>query len=215
MPTSTWERLAPERRAAILRAAEVEFTTNGFSKGSLNAIARNAGVAKGSLFQYFEDKTDLITYLAELASLRIRASLEKVILVQPWVEDFWGSVERIIEAWVDHYATNPADFAVTATVMLEHDPDVQVAAWDKVTPQYLEVLIPLIDAGIELGDIDPDLDKEALTSLLFMLLPMLGLATRIKGVDPYLGLATGDEGQRHEAARRLVRVLSAAIRRER
>jgi aconitase A len=59
------------------------------------------------------------------------------------------------------------------------------------------------------------LDKEALTSLLIMLLPMLGVATRIKGVDPFLGLAAGDENRRHEAARRLVRVLSAAIRQER
>ena len=50
MPTVTWARLDPTRRAAVIEAAEAEFGTHGFSRGSLNVIARRAGVAKGSLF---------------------------------------------------------------------------------------------------------------------------------------------------------------------
>ena len=59
MPTPTWQRLDESRRQAITDAAEAEFAANGFSGGSLNVIARDAGVAKGSLFQYFTDKADL------------------------------------------------------------------------------------------------------------------------------------------------------------
>ena len=59
MPTVTWARVDPSRRAAVIEAAEAEFGAHGFSQGSLNVIARRAGVAKGSLFQYFADKRDL------------------------------------------------------------------------------------------------------------------------------------------------------------
>lgn len=52
MPTVTWARVDPARRAAVVEAAEAEFGAHGFSRGSLNVIARRAGVAKGSLFQY-------------------------------------------------------------------------------------------------------------------------------------------------------------------
>ena len=55
MPTVTWARVDPARRAAVVEAAEAEFGAHGFSGGSLNVIARRAGVAKGSLFQYFAD----------------------------------------------------------------------------------------------------------------------------------------------------------------
>jgi hypothetical protein len=51
MPTVTWARVDPARRAAVIEAAEAEFGLHGFSNGSLNVIARRAGVAKGSLFQ--------------------------------------------------------------------------------------------------------------------------------------------------------------------
>ncbi len=60
MPTVTWARVDATRRAAVIEAAEAEFGAHGFSGGSLNVIARRAGVAKGSLFQYFADKRDLV-----------------------------------------------------------------------------------------------------------------------------------------------------------
>ena len=94
MPTPTWQRLDESRRQAITDAAEAEFAANGFSGGSLNVIARDAGVAKGSLFQYFTDKADFYVYLSELASNRIRSYMEVLISEQDWTGDFWGSFEN-------------------------------------------------------------------------------------------------------------------------
>ena len=91
LPTDTWYRLPQARRDAVLAAAEAEFAANGFSRGSLNVIAREAGVAKGSLFQYFTDKADFYVYLSELASNRIRSYMEVLISEQDWTGDFWGS----------------------------------------------------------------------------------------------------------------------------
>ena len=51
MPTVTWARVDPARRAAVVAAAEAEFGAHGFSGGSLNVIARRAGVGKAELHQ--------------------------------------------------------------------------------------------------------------------------------------------------------------------
>ena len=124
MPTPTWERLPAARRDAVVAAAEAEFGAHGFSRGSLNVIAREAGVSKGSLFQYFADKEDLCAYLADVVSLRIRAQLEPHLPKLPWPTDFFGALrglgrgrvvdgQRAVDRLIDAFRTG---FAAASTI---------------------------------------------------------------------------------------------------
>ena len=45
-----------------MRAAIGEFQARGYEGAKIEDIAQNAGVAKGSIYQYFEDKKDLFLY---------------------------------------------------------------------------------------------------------------------------------------------------------
>lgn len=54
------ERLA-RRRAEILSAAAAVFDANGYAAATMDAVAARAGVAKGSLYNYFPSKYDLFT----------------------------------------------------------------------------------------------------------------------------------------------------------
>ncbi|HEY0331640.1 MAG TPA: TetR/AcrR family transcriptional regulator [Rhodopseudomonas sp.] len=47
------------RRQAILDAAFVQFTNEGFAATRLDAVAEAAGVAKGTIYLFFKDKEDL------------------------------------------------------------------------------------------------------------------------------------------------------------
>lgn len=47
------------RRQAILDAAFVQFTSEGFAATRLDAVAEAAGVAKGTIYLFFKDKEDL------------------------------------------------------------------------------------------------------------------------------------------------------------
>lgn len=79
MPTVTWARVDPARRAAIIEAAEAEFGAHGFSRGSLNVIARRAAVAKGGLFRYFADQRDLYAFVTDIAGQRVHSYMEELI----------------------------------------------------------------------------------------------------------------------------------------
>lgn len=59
MPKRTFHNLPPEKQEKIMRASISEFVKNGFEKGNVGEIAKNACVAKGSMYQYFEDKKEL------------------------------------------------------------------------------------------------------------------------------------------------------------
>src|SRR5437899_591100 len=52
-------------RQAILRAALALFAEKGFYRTTTKAISRKAGIAEGTLFNYFEAKEDLALYFFE------------------------------------------------------------------------------------------------------------------------------------------------------
>ena len=58
----TFFNLNVEKQEKVMRAAISEFLKYGFEKSNIGNIAKNAGVAKGSIYQYFEDKKDLFMF---------------------------------------------------------------------------------------------------------------------------------------------------------
>ena len=56
-------RLPEDKRWRILDAAIREFAEEGYEKASTNAIAKEAGIAKGLLFHHFGSKKDLFLWV--------------------------------------------------------------------------------------------------------------------------------------------------------
>jgi AcrR family transcriptional regulator len=63
MPKQTFLNLPAEKRENIVGAAIDEFAQYGFENASINRIVAHSGIAKGSFYQYFEDKRDVFKYL--------------------------------------------------------------------------------------------------------------------------------------------------------
>ena len=68
MSTETFLRLPEEKRNRILDAAWEEFTRVRYTEVSINQIISKARIPRGSFYQYFRDKEDLLGYL--LSSIR-------------------------------------------------------------------------------------------------------------------------------------------------
>ncbi|GIN12662.1 TetR family transcriptional regulator [Shouchella clausii] len=62
-----FESLEKEKQVRILDAAFHEFAENGYESASTNRIVKAAGIAKGTLFNYFENKQSLYHYLINYA----------------------------------------------------------------------------------------------------------------------------------------------------
>lgn len=65
MPTATFFRLPEEKRKRLIDACWSELTRVRFTDVSINRIITQARIPRGSFYQYFSDKEDLIRYLLE------------------------------------------------------------------------------------------------------------------------------------------------------
>jgi AcrR family transcriptional regulator len=214
MPTEVWRNLRPERRARVFDASMAEFGARGFSAGSLNVIAREAGVAKGSLFQYFDDKLDLFATVCAEVTSRIRGHMEnrmvEVLLDDPQLP-FFEFLARVADEWIRYFAEHPLERGITAATNLEMDPVVRQTVRHVAQEHYLDVFRPLVAEGIRRGEVRGDrADTEALLALLVLVVPHLALAPHLPGLDPVLGMYGRSPDELRAPVRQLVSVIAAA-----
>ncbi|MDF3143498.1 MULTISPECIES: TetR family transcriptional regulator [unclassified Streptomyces] len=108
-----------ERRIAqLLEAAAAVFTTTGYTAASTNAIAREAGVSPGTLYQFFPNKEAIAIELGERLMQEMRETygeaLAPVDPTTPLEEAVGAAVDRFIAFNCEH----PVFFA------LMHGPDI-------------------------------------------------------------------------------------------
>lgn len=77
MPTKLFLELSEEKRAKIIAVSVAEFSEYGYANGSTNRIVQGAGISKGSLFKYFQNKNELYFYILDLAVGEMTESLAR------------------------------------------------------------------------------------------------------------------------------------------
>ncbi len=108
MPRPRFHKLPPEQQEALLRVALDEFARHGYSGASLNKIIELAGISKGSLYYYFDDKADLYAHVARVELGRLFRSLGPLPL--PSVVDaerFWSTLEAYYLRCMSSLAASP------------------------------------------------------------------------------------------------------------
>ncbi|MGW1778702.1 TetR family transcriptional regulator [Streptomyces sp. NPDC002143] len=108
-----------ERRIAqLLEAAATVFSTSGYTAASTNAIAREAGVSPGTLYQFFPNKEAIAIELGDRLMHEMREAYGEALApidpATPLEEAVGAAVERFVAFNCDH----PVFFA------LMHGPDI-------------------------------------------------------------------------------------------
>lgn len=68
MPKPTFFNLPAAKRQAIIDLALAEFAQYPYAVASLSQVVARAGIAKGSVYQYFEHKQDLYLFILDYAA---------------------------------------------------------------------------------------------------------------------------------------------------
>ena len=76
MPSATFFNLPEEKRQRLIEAAWDEMTAVSFDKVSINRIIQNATISRGSFYQYFTDKSDLLHFLLEQVCQNMEQALK-------------------------------------------------------------------------------------------------------------------------------------------
>ncbi|MFC7395173.1 TetR/AcrR family transcriptional regulator [Scopulibacillus cellulosilyticus] len=65
MPKKTFFNLPKEKKESLIQAAMKEFSRVPLSEASISNIINDAGIPRGSFYQYFEDKEDIFFFLLD------------------------------------------------------------------------------------------------------------------------------------------------------
>lgn len=110
MVQKRFENLTPERREEIFEAAASEFAEHGYEAASVNRILDRAGLSKGSLYYYFEDKADLFQTLLDRALARMVEAAGGLSLDELTAESYWARLELFVRKSSDFLSRH--DWAV-------------------------------------------------------------------------------------------------------
>lgn len=96
MPKETFLNLSDDKRERIINIALEEFAEYDYRTASLSRVVEKAGIAKGSMYQYFENKKDLYLYLVDFVSKKKLEYISKHLNGE--FKDFFDMYKKIIFA---------------------------------------------------------------------------------------------------------------------
>ena len=79
MPKETFLKLSKEKQQKVINAAKKEFARVPIENVSIKNIVEEADIARGSFYQYFESKEDLLIYILKEKSDKLNAKLKNEI----------------------------------------------------------------------------------------------------------------------------------------
>ena len=192
MASATWWNLPEDKRLRITDVAMQEFGARGFTAGSLNVIAESAGIAKGSLFQYFDDKRDLYLTICEHGASEIEAHVLEVI---DHDAPLFDNLRAVVGQWMSYFRSHPVQRRIFFAATHEVDPEIRTVVRGMANGRYRSAIGPLIRAAREQGELRADVDDGMVLSLVTMVLRHLNSAPFDVAGDvtiPFLELSDAD-----------------------
>jgi len=164
MPRPRFTALDPAKRRGILEAAADVFASDGFDGASYNQIIARAGVSKGAMYYYFDDKADLYrTVIRDVAERMKSASGELGDYVD--ARSFWTAVRALCVRMLAFVGEEPrlAGLAKSLLAAAEGPLAEELAQTIDGMRAYTEALL---DGGREVGGVRDDIPAPLLAHLL-------------------------------------------------
>lgn len=163
MPLPPYQRLDPEKRAKLLRAATIEFANKGLDEASLNEILSAAGLGKSSYYYYFADKDDLFATVVEEAYSALEAKVPPADYDVPNAAAFWVAVEAHHLAWLQAAFDTP--YVLELSRRAPRGRNAPNPRLEPVFERVRSIIHRFVTAGRARGFVRTDLTSDVLVAL--------------------------------------------------
>lgn len=187
---------ASDKRERILDAAERIFARHGFFAAKVSDVAKEAGVADGTIYLYFKNKDDLLISLFERRMQQLNGGLKKAIAGKPPRE----ALRAFIKAYVQILSDEP-----TATEVLT----IELRSSSKFMKEYdnpefvdfLRTLGGIIASAQESGELESSIPPHIAARMIFGLLDELSLAWVLARAPSISGSSPGTRPKKFDIVR--------------
>lgn len=150
-----FERLPKEKQKRIINAVINELAAKGYKLSSTDIIAKEAGISKGSLFNYFKNKKGMFRYVFDYSiEITLKAFYEDMDLSKTDVIDRYKKAILIKLKLLKEY---PEIFNFFTKVTFENDNEVKDIIQDriiKITKESYGKIFSGLDLGVFKEEID-------------------------------------------------------------
>ena len=158
MPHQTFFNLSDKKREAITDLAIAEFANNDYQNASITKIVKQAKIAKGSFYQYFEDKKELYLYLVDLANKEKLAFMQQTKPPENKM-GFFPYLRWLFDVGTKFDLTHPALSQIINRAVYGDVPfrEEVLAMTQALSNEYIK---QLVQNGIEQGDVADDINPD-------------------------------------------------------
>jgi TetR/AcrR family fatty acid metabolism transcriptional regulator len=152
-----------EKYEAIIDAAVKVIATHGYHNAKVSQIAKQAGVADGTIYLYFKNKDDvLISMFNEKISRFVEDVRSRLALAE-------SPQDKLRELVYLHFAflADDKDMAIVTQIELRQSDRVSRIEIGKVVKTYLDIIDDLIEEGIKMGTFRQGMDVRLARKMIF------------------------------------------------
>lgn len=165
MPKQTFNNLDTDKQLQIMSAALDEFSTYTYGEASTNRICKSAGIAKGSFYQYFEDKLDLYVYLLT-QSTGVKMTIFGETLKNLDNLTFIEQIRALYLCGIEFAINNPKYSNLAQKFAHEKNESVRQSVLKGNTQKAYTFYEHLIEKAKERGTVKSEIDTRALALLI-------------------------------------------------
>lgn len=152
-----------EKYEAILDAAVKVIAANGYADSQISKIAREAGVADGTVYLYFDSKEEI---MIDLFNEFLGAFIEEIRHEMSEITDSAEMLKKLVEAHLTKLEANH-NLAVVCLVELRRPDPVLRNATGVLLRKYFGLIEQIVEDGQMNGCFNPALNKHLARRMIF------------------------------------------------
>jgi TetR/AcrR family transcriptional regulator len=189
--TSTFIRLSPLRREAVVASILEEAAIKGPTQINIKEVARRAKVSIGSLYQYFNQRHGLLDFAIEIITRQMIAVFD---YARPYLKEM--SLRKGIQSYLQGGHEMEIEFQeyikFFTRAAYQNDPDVTERIVKPVARVMMGITREMLEAARLRGEIRPDIDFEATARLINTLIIAVYDAHFLPTLNTYYQLTDED-----------------------
>ena len=156
--TNKFEQLPEEKQARIVNASISEFAEKDYETASMNTVVNQAGISKGSLFNYFKTKSVLYDHIYQLAlgevKLYLRGVRDETIDLS-----FENRLSKVVDSGVLFITEHPRLARIYFRLVYSGDSPNRKKIVNELQDMSDDYLGNIIQDAMDRNELNPNLDK--------------------------------------------------------
>ncbi len=165
MPKQTFFNLSETKKNKIIEAAVDEFSEYSYDESNISRIIKQAGIPRGSFYQYFEDKEDIYLYIFGILTEEKKKTLLPCLQTFH-TQSFFKTYKDLYIAGMDFAIKYPKYAQIAQLLITRPNQAIKEKFYHKGSDEADAMFYQLVERGKSDGELKKDFDTRLVSRIL-------------------------------------------------